>query len=251
MIIQLSPFLYQTGGLPFAFLRWIMEKKRISNEMAYVLGNILVAIGVALMERSDFGVSMVVAPAYVIYRKLSLVFPFFTFGMAEYSFQALLLIAMCLVLRRFRVSYLFSFVTAVFYGIILDIVMLPAALLPNQGFVVRTILYALGATIGPMGITLMFHTYISPEVYELFVKELAKKLRMPIHRFKLYYDITSALLAVALSFAFFGFGHFVGIKLGTVLCALFNGPLIGAINAFYDRHFAFYDAKNWRRYFEN
>ena len=125
-----------------------MEKKRISNEMAYVLGNILVAIGVALMERSDFGVSMVVAPAYVIYRKLSLVLPFFTFGMAEYSFQAVLLIAMCLVLRRFRVSYLFSFVTAVFYGVILDLVMLPAALLPNEGFVVRAILYALGATIG-------------------------------------------------------------------------------------------------------
>ena len=228
-----------------------MEKKRISNEMAYVLGNILVAIGVALMERSDFGVSMVVAPAYIIYRKLSLVLPFFTFGMAEYSFQALLLIIMCLVLRRFRVSYLFSFVTAVFYGVILDIVMLPAALLPNEGFFVRAILYALGATIGPMGITLMFHTYISPEVYELFVKELAGKLRMPIHRFKLYYDVTSALIAVVLSFLFFGFGHFVGVKLGTVLCALFNGPLIGAISAYYDRHFEFYDAKNWRRYFEN
>lgn len=228
-----------------------MEKKRISNEMAYLLGNILVAIGVALMERSDFGVSMVVAPAYLLYRKLSMILPFFTFGMAEYSFQALLLTVMCLVLRRFRLSYLFSFVTAVFYGVILDIVMLPAALLPNEGFAARAILYALGATIGPLGITLMFHTYISPEVYELFVKELAGKLRMPIHRFKLYYDVASALIAVALSFAFFGFGHFVGVKLGTVLCALFNGPLIGAISAFYDRRFTFYDAKNWRRYFEN
>lgn len=228
-----------------------MTKKKISNETAYVLGNVLVAVGVALMERSDFGVSMVVAPAYLIYRRLSLALPFFTFGMAEYSFQALLLLVMCLVLRRFRVSYLFSFFTAFFYGIILDLVMLPAALLPNQGFAARAILYALGATIGPMGITLMFHTYISPEVYELFVKELAGKLRMPIHRFKLYYDIASALLGVALSFAFFGFGQFVGVKLGTVLCALFNGPLIGAISAYYDAHLEFYDAKNWRSFFEN
>ena len=226
-------------------------KKKFSNEIAYLFGNIFVAIGVALMERSDFGVSMVVAPAYVIYRKLSLVFPFFTFGMAEYSFQAVLLIAMCLVLRRFRVSYLFSFVTAVFYGVILDIVMLPAAYLPSDGVAPRTILYVLGMVACSIGISMMFHTYISPEVYELFVKELAKKLRMPIHRFKLYYDITSALLAVALSFAFFGFGHFVGIKFGTVLCALFNGPLIGAISAYYDKHFEFYDVKNWRHYFEN
>ena len=226
-------------------------KKKFSNELAYVLGNIFVAIGVALMERADFGVSMVVAPAYLIYRKISLALPFFTFGMAEYTLQAVLLTVMCLVLRRFRISYLFSFVTAVFYGVILDIVMLPTALLPSEGVFVRTAMYLLGMVSCSVGISLMFHTYISPEVYELFVKELAGKLRMPIHRFKLYYDITSALLAVALSFAFFGFGHFVGIKFGTVLCALFNGPLIGAIAAFYDRHFAFYDAKNWRRYFEN
>ena len=45
-------------------------KKKFSNELAYLLGNIFVAIGVALMERADFGVSMVVAPAYLIYRKV-------------------------------------------------------------------------------------------------------------------------------------------------------------------------------------
>ena len=44
---------------------------------------------------------------------------FVTFGMAEYCFQAVLLLAMCLLLR-FRVSYLFSFVTAVVYGFALD-----------------------------------------------------------------------------------------------------------------------------------
>ena len=43
---------------------------------------------------------------------------FVTFGMAEYCLQAVLLLAMCLLLR-FRVSYLFSFVTAVVYGFVL------------------------------------------------------------------------------------------------------------------------------------
>ena len=41
--------------------------------------------------------------------------------MAEYCLQAVLLLAMCLLLRRFRVSYLFSFVTAVVYGVVLDL----------------------------------------------------------------------------------------------------------------------------------
>ena len=68
------------------------------------------------MEKADFGVSMVVAPAYLLYRWLSPAWSFVTFGMAEYCLQAVLLLAMCLLLRRFRVSYLFSFVTAVVYG---------------------------------------------------------------------------------------------------------------------------------------
>ena len=88
-------------------------KKKFSSELAYVLGLLLVASGVMLMEKADFGVSMVVAPAYVIYRWLSPMWRFFSFGMAIYCFQAVLLVVMCLVLRKFRISYLFSFVTAV------------------------------------------------------------------------------------------------------------------------------------------
>lgn len=225
-------------------------KKKFSNEFAYVLGNIFVAIGVALMERADFGVSMVVAPAYLIYRKLSLSLPFFTFGMAEYTLQAVLLALMCLILRRFRVSYLFSFVTAVFYGVILDLVMLPAALLPGEGFIARTVMYVLGMVSCSVGISLMFHTYISPEVYELLVKELSGYFGVELHRFKQGYDITSTLTGVVLSFVFFGLWHFEGVKLGTIFCALINGPMIGAISAWFDRHYEFYDAKNWRAFFE-
>ena len=154
-----------------------------------------------------------------------------------------------LILRRFRVSYLFSFVTAVFYGVILDIVMLPAAYLPNDGFAPRAVLYVLGMAACSIGISLMFRTYISPEVYELFVKEIADKLHMEVHRFKQIYDISSALIGVALSFAFFGLWHFEGVKLGTILCALINGPMIGVISAWLDKHWEFYDAKNWRAFF--
>ena len=76
-------------------------KKKFSTELAYVLGIVLVAWGVVLMEKADFGVSMVVAPAYLLYRWLSPAWHFFTFGMAEYCLQAVLLLAMSLLLRRF------------------------------------------------------------------------------------------------------------------------------------------------------
>lgn len=82
-------------------------KRTFSTELAYVFGIVFVAWGVVLMEKADFGVSMVVAPAYLLYRWLSPAWSVVTFGMAEYCLQAVLLLAMCLLLRRFRVSYLF------------------------------------------------------------------------------------------------------------------------------------------------
>ena len=58
-------------------------KRTFSTELAYVFGIVFVAWGVVLMEKADFGVSMVVAPAYLLYRWLSPVWSFVTFGMAE------------------------------------------------------------------------------------------------------------------------------------------------------------------------
>ena len=96
----------------------------------------------------------------------------------------------------------------------------------------------------------MFHTYLAPEVYELFVKELSAKFRLRITRVKTVYDISSALVGVLLSFLFFGLWHFEGIKLGTVVCALINGFLIGQCSKLLDRHFTFYDRFPLRSRFE-
>ncbi|MBR4873689.1 MAG: hypothetical protein IKV00_07620, partial [Clostridia bacterium] len=109
------------------------EKRILYRELAYVLGLIVLAVGTVLMERADFGMSMVVAPAYLFYVKVSAFWPFFTFGMAEYVFQALLLLVLIVVMRRVKKSYLFSFVTAVIYGFVLDGVMMTAGLLPFEG----------------------------------------------------------------------------------------------------------------------
>ncbi|MBE5772279.1 MAG: hypothetical protein E7336_13050, partial [Clostridiales bacterium] len=64
-------------------------KNTFFTEAAYFLGMILLAVGTALMERADFGMSMVVAPAYILQLKISEFLPFFSFGMAEYMLQAL------------------------------------------------------------------------------------------------------------------------------------------------------------------
>lgn len=221
-----------------------------SNELAYVVGIIAVAFGVAFMEKANFGVSMVVAPAYLLYLKLSPSYPFFTFGMAEYTLQAVLLVAMIIILRKFKLSYLFSFVTAVVYGFTLDFCMWSVKGIDAQPVWARFAMFVGGMVLCAIGISFFFHSYISPEVYELFVKEVSIHIGMDINRFKTIYDCSSCAISIAMSFAFFGMWHFEGVKLGTVFCALVNGSMIGAVSRFLEKRFEFKDCFKLRKYFE-
>ena len=227
-----------------------MNQKTFYTEIAYLLGLLILALGTAFMERADFGVSMVVAPAYLIHLKVSEVLPFFSFGMAEYTLQAVVILAMILILRRIKLSYFFSFVTAVLYGLTLDGAMALIALLPEGAFGVKLGWFLFGMLLCSIGVSLLFHTYISPEAYELFVKEISAKLQRDIHKCKTAYDCVSCLIAILLSFLFFGFGHFEGVKLGTIFCALVNGSLIGRCTAWFEKRWDFQDGLPFRKYFQ-
>ena len=226
-----------------------MKKKVFYTEWAYAVAMVGLSLSVAFMTRADFGVSMVVAPAYLLYLKINPVFPFFTFGMAEYTLQAVLLLFTILSVKKYRPYFLFSFVTAVLYGFLLDGWMLLTAVLPADSLLLRGLWYVLGLVLGAASIAFFFETYIAPEVYELLVKELSQKLNKPTHRVKTVYDCVSCAVAVVMSFAFFGLWRFEGVKLGTVVCALVNGFLIGRFTALYERVFEFKDALPWRKYF--
>ena len=97
------------------------------------------------MERADFGMSMVVAPAYLVYLKVSEYLNWFSFGMAEYCFQAFLIIVLAVVLGSFKRRYLFSFMTAFIYGNVLDIMMKVVGLVPGTGIFPGTVCYVTGA----------------------------------------------------------------------------------------------------------
>ena len=209
------------------------------SELAYVFGLILLALGTAMMERANFGMSMVTAPPYILHLKISQYLPFFSFGMAVYSFQALLLILLAVIMRRFKAMYLLSFVTAVIYGLILDTSVKFVAHFPGSGLPSRLIYYVLGMFVCAAGIAFLVFTYIATEAYEMFVDEISVKYRQPIGKVKTIYDVSSCVLGIILSFVFFGLGHFEGVKFGTIFCALINGGLIGLFTQAYQHYFVF------------
>lgn len=226
-----------------------MKKPVFYKELSYVFGLLILVFATALTERADFGMSMVVAPAYILHLKLSQVLPWFSYGVAAYVVQGVLLVIMMLILRRFRLSYLFSFVTAVLYGILVDWLMAMVAYFPADTFAWRLLWYVLGMVLCSFSIALLFHTYLAPEAYDLFVKELSRKFGWKIDKVKTCYDCASLLISVILSFSFFGFGVFQGVKLGTLVCALVNGFLIGQFSKLLEKHFDFQNRFGFEKYF--
>lgn len=224
-----------------------MNKPVFYTEIAYFLALTMLAAGTALTAYGDFGISMVVAPAYILHLRISQVLPFFTFGAAGYTLQAVVLLVMTVLLRKVKLIYLFSFVTAVFYSFLLDGAVLLTALLP-QTFLLRISLYIVGAVLCCAAIALLFTSYLPPEAYELCVKEVSARLKKPLTTVKTVYDCVSLGVSLVLSLLFFG--TIRGIGIGTVICAFCYGSIIRLFQKLYTKHFQFADRFPLRKFFE-
>ncbi len=215
-----------------------MKKKiTIPSELAYLLGILLIALGNAMIEKANFGMSMVVAPAYLLHLKLIDTFSFFSFGMACYVVEGMLLIILMIVLRRFKVSFILSFVTAVIYGFVIDGCVALLAPIAADAILARIIFFALGVPTVTLGVAFMFNTYFAPEAYDLFVKELCETFGFNTGKCKTIYDLCSLAVSVLLSFIFFG--GIRGLGAGTLICACINGTFIGIYAHLMDKHCTF------------
>ncbi len=221
-----------------------MKKRVFYTELCYLFGICLIALGTALTAWGDFGISMVVAPAYILHLKMSQLWPWFTFGVAEYVLQAFVLLLMMCLLRRVKLSYFLSFLTAIFYGLVLDGGATLLALLPAPGVLQRLIAYICGDLGICAGVALVFHTYLPPEAYEMFVMELSGKLRVRLPVFKTCYDCASLAVAVGLSFLLMG--GLQGVGVGTVVCAVLNGTLINIFSRVFEHFWKFEDKFRFR-----
>ena len=160
------------------------------------------AFGAAFTELAGFGMSMVVAPTYILHLHVSKFLPWFTFGVAEYIVQGFLIILTALIVRRFKLSYLFSFVTAILYGTVLDLAISLLSVIPSDSMVIRVACFVAGTLFCSIAVSLFFHTYISPEAYELIVKEISQKFPFNINKVKTSYDCISTVISIVLSFIF-------------------------------------------------
>ena len=239
-----------------------MKTKKLTfyTEIAYFVGLFFLAFGTALTVYGGFGISMVVAPAYILHLFVSQFLPFFSFGMAEYTLQAVILVILSIILRKAKWSYLLSFVAAILYGLALDLSTKLTVFFP-QLLPLRITVYLIGVIIICAAVALLFSAYLPPEAYEMFVKEFSAKFKKPIPKVKMIYDCASLVVAIILCIillspfkadSFLGvINNFMacGISIGTVACAFINGPIIGLFQRLYSKIFNFKDGLKLRKYF--
>ena len=221
-----------------------MKKFGKCNELAWVCGVILISLGVFFVTKGGFGVSMIGAPAYIIHIALEHFFPWYSFGTSEYILQGVLLTLMCLVIQKFDWRFLLSFFTAVIYGYILDFwFFLSGGSAPFTEMPARILSLAGGVIITCFAIALFFRTYLPQQVYELFVVQISKRFRFKMEKVKLIFDLSflgiALILAAVVSHRFDDVRFTDCIGVGTIVCAVFNAPLIALFGKLLDKVFGF------------
>lgn len=225
-----------------------MRKIKKASELLWFFGVIFVALGVSICSKADLGVSMIAAPAFIIYEAVAPLWQGFSVGMIEYLVQGLLLIIMCIAVRKFDLRYLLGFGVAVLYGYALNLFLAILSVFQVNSVVGRWVLLLVGDTCTAFGVACFFHTYMPLQVFELFVTELTSRYRLDIHKVKWAFDMSLLAVSLLLVFVLFGdvktfdwttigYASFHSIGLGTLVTTAINSPIISFMDKVISRIF--------------
>lgn len=225
-----------------------MKKIKKTSELLWLFGNIFVALGVSICSKADLGVSMIAAPAFVISEAITSIGQSLSVGVTEYIIQGVMLIALCIMIRRFNWRFLLAFAVAILYGYTLNFFLWLLGGVSFDTVPLRWAMLIVGDIITAFGVACFFRTYMPLQVYELFVSELSKRFSFNINKTKWAFDMTLLAISIALAFSLFedagsfewskiGYSSFHSIGLGTLVTTAINSPIIAFMGKMIDKIF--------------
>ena len=225
-----------------------MKKLPRSSELLWLLGIVFVALGVAICSKANLGVSMIAAPAFVIQEALVKLWGGFSVGVVEYLVQGVVLLVLCVAVRRFNWRYLLAFFVAVVYGYTMNFFLWILGGVSFDVTWLRWVMLIVGDIVTAFGVACFFHTYMPLQVFELFVAEVTDRYHLRIDRVKTVFDLSLLAVSVTLALVLFGdaadfdwasIGHnsFHSIGLGTLVTTAINSPLISLMSHLIKRAF--------------
>jgi len=202
------------------FLRWT---KRI---VIYLLGLYLMAVGVVFSATSSLGVSPVGSLANVIYQiGLSRGAPsYVNLGNCTTAVYCLYILTEFILLRKdFKASMLLQLVASILFGWLVNLASaMMAPILPTpQTYVVKMLYLLCSIPLVACGVMLYLSPQILPTPGEGMSLAISKKTGLTIGSSKMVFDCSLVVISAATSLIYFR--ALVGVREGTVICALLVG----------------------------
>lgn len=187
----------------------------------YIVGLFLVALGISISIRSNLGVSALNALPYVLSIILNI-----NMGIIVAVIFSLYVVFQIIILRRnFKIIQLLQFVVSILFGYFVALCNTLVSWITPTHYIMSIGLTSLSIITMGIGITMYLTANFIPLSAEGFVLVVSRKIEKKFHTCKLCFDICLVAISIATSFLFLH--HLAGVREGTVLAAIFLGPVIG------------------------
>lgn len=197
----------------------------IKRVLVYLVGLYCMAIGVVFSARSNLGVSPVGSLANVLYQiGLAEQMPgYVNLGNCTTAVYCLYILAELLILRRdFKPKMLLQLAASFLFGQLVNIATAMMAFLPAPNSYAVQMLYLLcSVPLVAVGVMLYLSPNILPTPGEGMSLAISKKTGLSVGSSKTVFDCSLVVISAATSLIYFH--GLVGVREGTVICALFVG----------------------------
>ena len=201
-------------------------KETVKRYVLMIIGNFLIALGVAMTRHSELGVTTISSVPNVI----SLKFTFLSVGTWLNIWNGLLILAQILLLgKNFKPSELLQILVTVLFGWFVDLSMIFVTKIALSCYLDKLMLVLAGIIIVGVGVSLSFISNVIMNPGEAIVRAIAEKFNKNIGNVKIVFDFFCVLTAVVLSLIFFN-GKVVGVREGTIIAILCTGTIVKILN---------------------
>ena len=192
--------------------------------LLYLLGNFVLALGVAVAVKSDLGITPVNSIAYVASRIFSIDHGLMT----AMVYCGYVLIQFAILRKEFHPSGFLQIGVAMLFGLFVSLCNHILSFPSPEAYWVRLLLMLASVIIIALGILLYLRANLLPQPAEGLMLAIQKKTGWKLHNIKLIFDFIVVATAAALSLI--TVQRIIGIREGTLIAMLGVGKVMGFLS---------------------
>jgi len=193
--------------------------------LLYLLGNLVLAFGVAVAVKSDLGITPVNSIAFVASRIFSVDHGLMT----AFVYCGYVLIQLAILRKEFHPKSFLQIGVAWLFGFFVSLCNRLLSFPTPEFYWVRILLMLASVVIIALGILLYLRADLLPQPAEGLMLAIQKKIGWKLHNIKIIFDFTVVAAAAVLSLV--TIHKIIGIREGTLIAMLGVGRIMGFFSA--------------------